>query len=217
MSRIYSLDEKMLVIDVAILNASREAVLRPYLDSVGYTVEKVAEGRTLFSESSALVDTQKDSYLEQYKMTERREQLDVECWDSFSRHLKLVKILYPENKVLLRGMGLLLKKKTALAKWYTKVRYFYTTILKDETILADLAANLVTREDLEAVVAKCDEIRDIKTLQEKWKSVAQSATMDRDEALDRLFDWYNTFMRFAEVALEEKPQLLEMLGKKVKS
>ncbi|NEP46299.1 MAG: hypothetical protein F6K35_46720, partial [Okeania sp. SIO2H7] len=53
--------------------------------------------------------------------------------------------------------------------------------------------------------------------QEKEKGEAQQATKTRDEALDALDDWLGDFLAIAEVALADKPQLLEALGVLVRS
>jgi hypothetical protein len=41
---------------------------------------------------------------------------------------------------------------------------------------------------------------------------AQQSTKDRDEALDRMEDWFADFKAIARIALEDKPQLLEKMG-----
>ena len=46
---------------------------------------------------------------------------------------------------------------------------------------------------------------------------SQEATRTKDAAFAKIDDWMGEFYAVAKIALEEKPQLLEALGKSVKS
>jgi hypothetical protein len=49
-------------------------------------------------------------------------------------------------------------------------------------------------------------------VQLKEKGEAQAATEARDKALDNLQEWMSDYIAVARIALEDEPQLMEMLG-----
>ena len=51
----------------------------------------------------------------------------------------------------------------------------------------------------------------------KEKGESQQATKDKDDALVALEKWVREFYSVAKIALEDKPQLMEALGKHIKS
>ena len=55
-------------------------------------------------------------------------------------------------------------------------------------------------------------VEGLNAAQEEEKGEAQQATQTRDEAMDVLSDWLEDFLDIAEVALADRPQLLEALG-----
>ncbi|KGN82840.1 hypothetical protein HW49_00680, partial [Porphyromonadaceae bacterium COT-184 OH4590] len=50
----------------------------------------------------------------------------------------------------------------------------------------------------------------------KEKGESQQATKDKDEALAKLEKWVREFYAITKIALEDKPQLLESVGKLVR-
>ena len=51
----------------------------------------------------------------------------------------------------------------------------------------------------------------------KEKGETQVATQTKDAALAKIDDWMSEFFAVARIALEDQPQLLEVLGKTVRS
>ena len=52
---------------------------------------------------------------------------------------------------------------------------------------------------------------------QKEKGESQQATKDKNNAFDALDKWVVRFFKVAKIALEDKPQLLESLGKTIRS
>ena len=52
---------------------------------------------------------------------------------------------------------------------------------------------------------------------QKEKGESQQATKDKNDAFDALDKWVTRFFKVAKIALEDRPQLLESLGKIMKN
>lgn len=89
---------------------------------------------------------------------------------------------------------------------------FYTNLAGNEEWLAKMATYGVTAEKLTAGQALVKEVEEALNKQKTEMGEAQEATRMRDRAADELKGWYSDFIAIARIALEDKPQYLEMLG-----
>jgi hypothetical protein len=89
---------------------------------------------------------------------------------------------------------------------------FYSNILDTPVAVDRMNEFGYTAEQLQ------NEWTQIKTLEDLYrqklteKGEAQQSTVEKDQLLDELYDWYSDFRAVARIALYDAPQLLEALG-----
>lgn len=84
--------------------------------------------------------------------------------------------------------------------------------MNESDFLTKLEKFKVTTDQLNAEKTAIDSLKDLRNQAVVEKGQAQEATRLRNEKLDELDDYCTELKAVAEIALEEKPQLLEKLG-----
>ena len=102
-------------------------------------------------------------------------------------------------------------------RWLVTVKKFYTEANGDTTIQAKLLRLKVTGKELKAAKALISALATSRSKYLKEKGESESATKVKDAAFAVLDDWMMEFYEVAAIALEDKPQLSEALGKLVRS
>jgi hypothetical protein len=105
----------------------------------------------------------------------------------------------------------------AYVKWLETVRKFYNISVSNPDIQTSLSRLKITGDDLNAAQALIPEVEAARAAYLKEKGESQDATTIKDTAFVKLDDWMSEFYAVAKIAMEDNPQLLEALGKVVKS
>ena len=66
-------------------------------------------------------------------------------------------------------------------------------------------------------LAKLEELRTLRDAYNKEKGESQDATKAKDAAFAKIADWMREFYAVAKIALDDRPQLLESIGKWMRS
>ena len=131
---------------------------------------------------------------------------------AYMRHLKLARIALRGNKSTNEALQLSGERKQAFPGWVQQAKAFYTNALASPEAIAALTKLNTPEAALVAASAELEEVEKKYNKQLQDKGEAQAATNTRDEALDVLEEWMSAYIAIARVALEDEPQLLEMLG-----
>lgn len=103
--------------------------------------------------------------------------------------------------------------RQAYIKWLETVKKFYHTANDSKPIqdkLKRLKISDVNITEALAHVAKIETARSEYLLE---KGESQDSTKAKDQAISEIDDWMTEFYSVAKIALEDQPQLLEVLGK----
>ncbi|MCI2227690.1 hypothetical protein MC378_00835 [Polaribacter sp. MSW13] len=94
---------------------------------------------------------------------------------------------------------------------------FYNTLNAQPELLASLASLQITETEVTDMLTNINELETLRADYIQTKGNVQNATKTKAKAFKDLEKWMGSFYAVAKIALEEEPQLLESLGKLVKS
>ena len=75
----------------------------------------------------------------------------------------------------------------------------------------------ITEQEITKQLQLLKEVEQAHADYQKEKGESQQATKDKNDAFEALDKWLAKFFKVAKIALEDKPQLLEILGKTIRS
>lgn len=202
---------------VAIDNALSNAEVQNYLSELGYTPERIQEGKALYEAAVAGQGQRTSEYADQLGATAALEEARTKANKTYMRFLRIARVAFKDNVSATSALKMNGDRKKSLSGWLLQAGEFYDQALSRPEILNRLAEYNITAEKLEAGKAEVEAVKAANTAQETEKSEAQEATQLRDRALDALDDWLDDFLAIARIALEDSPQLAESLGLLVRS
>ena len=196
---------------------SRDAEVAALLNKMGIDTAYIEVGEALYNETMTLFDQQKKEYQQQSlaydKFYVEKDTAEV----NYKRTLKLVKVLSRSDQDLQNRLGLQNGKVYAIEQWIEEAVDLYNRLLNESEFLTKLEKFKVTTDQLNAEKTAIDDLKDLRNQAVLEKGQAQEATRLKNEKLDQLEDYCTELKAIAEIALEEKPQLLEKLGILVRS
>lgn len=202
---------------VSLDNVEIQPEIATTMAEFGYDTTLIAEGKTLLTETRQSFDfneTEDDETSEAYASFKTlKESLE----ETYSMHRKKAKIIFrndSKTKDKLAVSGIL---PTSYIKWLEVVKKFYSVATKDAGIQAKLVRLKLTADDLTVANSLVSDLEAARAEYLREKGESQDATKAKDAAFAKMDDWMSEFYAVAKIALEDSPQLLESLGKFVRS
>lgn len=201
---------------VAFENAKTQPAIAAVLNEFGYTPEKIAEGKSLLDIARAKYDMNKredDETSAAYKaFNDKYESLE----EVYSLHRKKAKVIFKNSLPLLEKLELTGSVPSAYIKWLEMVRKFYVEIQGDAALQTLMSRLKVTSDEISGAVTMIGELNLLRADYLREKGESQDATKQKDTAFSNLDDWMSEFFAVAKIALEDHPQLAEVLGKTIR-
>jgi hypothetical protein len=202
---------------VALENVVNQPEIALEMSELGYDVSILKAGKSLLEETRKAYEfnkTEDDETSEAYAtFSEIKEQLEV----TYNLHRKKAKVVFRKDSVTSDKLAISGTMPRTYVKWLEVAKKFYTITASDSAIQSKLARLKITIEDITAGGKLIKKIETARAEYLKEKGESQDATKAKDAAFAKIDDWMSEFYAVARIALEDKPQLLEVLGKKVKS
>lgn len=217
MPRYETIDEFLARAQVAIDNAQANTDIRENLTVFGYTPEKMQEGKAIYNRAQSAVQERQTELGDQIAATAALNQAWEAAKKTYNLLAQVARVVFKKDPGITTKLAIAGARKRTLSGWTEQANLFYDNALGNPDILNDLAQFGITAEKLQAGKAQVEELAALNAAQEEEKGEAQQATKTRDEAIDTLDDWLEDFLAIAEVALADRPQLLEALGVRVRS
>lgn len=202
---------------VALENAQAQSVIAALMAELGYDPAELEKGKTLLAEARtayASNQTEDDETSAAYaSFVSKKEALNT----AYTLHRKKAKVIFRNDPLMLDKLALSGSTPKAFVKWLESLKKFYTTAAADTALQSKLARLKLTAEELTAGGAMLTDVEQARAVYLKEKGETQVATQTKDAALAKIDDWMSEFFAVARIALEDQPQLLEVLGKTVRS
>lgn len=206
------IDELILNAGTAINNGLQNTKLHPYFLEYGITIEEMGEGKTLLTNAESLNNVQANETGEKKQATKNRDEKKKLANHTYIKHIKIARIIFINEPGIWQSLGLNGERKDSISGWLAQARQFYANLMANETWMVQMGEYGITPEKLSNGNKLVADVDAAHNQQKTEMGEAQEATRMRDEAADKLQDWYSNFIAIARIALEDKPQYLEILG-----
>ena len=201
----------------ALKNVERQPEIKEALADLGYDEAVIAEGREVLArtkEAYNFKEKESDETSEAYQnFLDKKEELEI----IYTLHRKKAKVVFRKDPLTLDKLGLNTGLSRTYSRWIANVSQFYLKLNADTVLQEKLQRLRITAEDLSASQTLVAEVEDAKAIHQQEKGESQNATKEKNRAFDSLDDWMSEFYAVARIGLEENPQLLESIGKFVRS
>jgi hypothetical protein len=203
--------------DIALENAGTQPEISAEMGELGYDVQKIDEGKSLMVATRAVYktnQTEDDETSEAYAgFSDKKKQLGK----TFKKHRKKVRVVFAKDPLTTDRLAISGAYPRTYVRWIESTVKFYDETTVDTDVQAKLARLKVTPEELAAGKTLVGEVKSARATYLREIGESEAATKQKDAAIAEMEDWMREFYAVAEIALEDNPQLLEALGKIVKS
>lgn len=198
-------------------NLSKEGDLKTELAEYGYDDAKIAEGKALYDEARKTFDANIKEAREETSASLAFQEKYQNVQKKYSTHRKKARIVFEDNEEALRQLKLKGSAARAIAAAMEEMRAFYQLLDTTPNLLTPLKQLKINEEDVKNQLQELPEVEKAYATYLQEKGESQQATRDKNKAFETLDKWVSKFHKVAKIALEDRPQLLEALGKFVRS
>lgn len=207
-----AIEQLLLESGLSISNTINVDEISNEMTSYGYTKEAMSKAKSLHDDAETLHQKQVKEYGEKGEASQDLQRALAEANIPYMRYVKIARIALRDNLAGWEALKLGGRRKKAYASRIAEARIFYTNLLADKTLLQEMARFGITEEKLLEGQKLVNIAENALALLHQELGQAQNATQERDEAVDKLHAWLSDFREIARIAMESKPQYLEMLG-----
>lgn len=202
---------------VALENAETQSEIATIMAELGYDSTVIGEGKTLLADTRTAYDankTEDDETSAAYAyFSSKKEQLE----DTFNIHRKKAKVVFRNDSLTADKLAISGAMPRSYMKWLEAARKFYSVASTDTAIQGKLARLKISADDLTAANTLITDLEAARAVYLKEKGESQDSTKIKDATFAKIDDWMSEFYAVAKIGLEDNPQLLEALGKTVRS
>nr|WP_319398086.1 hypothetical protein [uncultured Carboxylicivirga sp.] len=201
---------------VMILNAQTHEKIKLYMADMGYDDESLKQGESLLN---VAMEKAQSSELERLEKSESHKLWLDALTDTtilYKQLRKKAKAVFRKDPFAMSQLDLMGDMPNAYLKVLSVIRTFTSGLLAKEEWMLKIQRLKVTKEEVELLHAKVEGMATLRASYYKEKGESENATQVRDQALADLEDWKHDFKAVARIAMEDEPQLLEVLGIMVK-
>jgi len=202
---------------VSLENVQNQPEIASAMAELGYNPETIEQGKALLAETRLAFDHNKIEDDESSAAYKAFANLKDQLHELFTLHRKKAKVVFRNDTLAMDRLGVSGSMPKAYIKWLEAIKKFYSVAIADTDIQAKLARLKVSPDQLADANTLLSSIEAARAEYLREKGESQDATKAKDAAFAKIDDWMSEFYAVARIALDDKPQLLESLGKVVRS
>ena len=201
---------------VALVNVKSHELIALRMLEMGYNDAVLAEGKNLLNETLEKFQHKKEEDAEESLAYDRFEALWDEMDAVYRLHRKKAKVIFRKEPACLEKMAISGKVPKAYIKWIYIVKTFYGELTTDEQLQQKASRLKISPAEIQSSLQKLERLETSRATYFRKKGESQHATQVKEEAFTRLDTWMIDFYAVARIALDDSPQLLEALSKRVR-
>ncbi|WP_339903646.1 hypothetical protein [uncultured Cyclobacterium sp.] len=202
---------------VSLENANKQPQIKAILTELGYDTAIMEEGNALLSETRKAYDYNRIEDDETSAAYAHFSKLKAELEGIFDIHRKKAKVIFRKDPVTADQLAISGPMPRTYMKWLESAKKFYGVAATDQDVLNKLGRLKLGAADIATGNALINELETARTEYLREKGESQDATKLKDAAFSKIRDWMSDFYEVAKIGLDDNPQLLESLGKMVRS
>lgn len=196
---------------IAIENAEHPQIA-PLLDEYDYNSEERARGLSIYSTAREAFDQKRAEHFEASECYTHFAEAEKTLIKEYKKYRKRAKIAFKREPLSQDSLGINRKVPTVYLVRMEAITNFYTTLLNSDEMLVKISRFKCTEETIQEALDLLKEVKEKRSKYIKERGEAQNATKVKDKALELLQFWMDDFIDVAKLALENHPQLLEIMG-----
>ncbi len=205
-----SIDASLVQFRTLISNASRHPKVKPEMEKFGYTDPRMQEAQSLLDQF-ILWQNEKENCYSQGSALKQKLKQDVKSLKVlYTGHLTIARFAFREDAYMEAHLQLKGTRKSDWAGWTSQVLSFYSRVEAEG--LAAMKKHGAKAEELSQGKAMAEALADVYQQKKSNAGDAQSATQKRNAAFKALTRWVSDYKKIARVALQNDPQIMEVLG-----
>ncbi len=215
--RNFSESELMELYRVSLKNVESQEKIASAMESFGYDKTNIDKGRQLANAISLSYVKKQQKTTEVIKAYNNfRAKYKIQS-EIYSLHRKRAKFIFKEEPHILNRLSIKNKMPKSYTKWIKCVKMFYSEIVSEDIVAKSRYGLKFNAEELEASNNLILDIEQSRSEYISRRGESQNITKEKNKCLKKLNDWMSEFYKIARIALKDNIQLMEALGKKVKS
>ncbi|MRJ08550.1 hypothetical protein EDL99_06675 [Ornithobacterium rhinotracheale] len=219
MSRTKSISELQYLENYRLLFTNLDEVqdLKTEMAEYGYDDTKIKEGKALFDKTQQLYNQNKQETAEEKEAYAQFADAFDTLKKAYGKHRKIAKVALMKRTELWKSLAIDGTLSAAYLKALEEIKTFYEQAQSHSEAKPLLEKFKINQSVVEAQVAQIQKVESLRAKYEKEKGENQNATQQKNKAFTELSDWVRDFYAVSRIALEDRPQLLESVGKFVRS
>ncbi|MBI9064321.1 MAG: hypothetical protein JEZ14_20215 [Marinilabiliaceae bacterium] len=202
---------------IALQNAEEQPVIATSMAEMGYDAPTIATGKSLYNDARQVFKRNKvedDETKAAYQQFDRTRKALTEL---YRLHRKKAKIVFKNEPLILNKLAIDKGLPKSYVNWVEVVLKFYNELTADEALRTLMARLKVPDEEIAEGANYVLQLKDDRANYRREVGESEEVTKLKDAAMAEIDSWMSEFYAVARIALEDQPQLLEALGKQVKS